>query len=538
MKIKTFQWMLSSLYIKGAYYLFLAFFLTCGILYAVNLGEYPGRNDSIRSLETARHLVAGEGMATGFGHRLYPSPQVPGPEDVRQPGVTLFIAGLYYLFGENIPIIRFAYVLLIAAISWLLFSAASRISGSNIIGGLAGIYFLLSWDYSFYDFTNNNFLTLFTMLYLNMLSHHVHDARVPHYRDALLIGLIGGLGYIFKPTFIVNFGLFASVLLVMGPSIKASRIRGLNHLLFASAVFLTTISPYLMWSLTYFGKLMYHPFQQFYHTLRYYLFIPKLGASIEAGIYRVTDIPVYSLGEIIETFGIWAVLSAEWTMFISKMTEFVKYGEVPLVLMVFLLIVNRKNLSIWPLLGIVALYGRVMLDIHAMPMVDNRFMWSVLPVSLVGVAWLIGKHISARGEANWAWLSGNRTIQVCVVVFTLGMATKALMPLQLAYNSLSHAEGVIPTWNRAVSELPANAVFMTDDPHSITWFGKRTSVPCAPKKPEDNKLTFERYAPTHLLATNQKHPCVLDIPGKRLTMIANGVGSRRSWQLYAILSTQ
>ena len=173
-------------------------------LLAVDSLGAPPEKDALQYHQIATHLLAGGGYSLDG----------QTPTTIRPPVYPFFIAAVYALFGTDYHYVLIVQALLHAALVFPLCWLGLRITGSELVGGLAGGLFALHTSFEIVSRLYAENLLIPLLLGFVIFSYLACDKRQHYLRYAAGAGVMAGLMALTKPEFSL-LGLAALLLALM-----------------------------------------------------------------------------------------------------------------------------------------------------------------------------------------------------------------------------------------------------------------------------------------------------------------------------------
>lgn len=465
-----------------------AFAAAAILLAAIN--RSPGSPDSLNNLDTARSLASGTGFRSNIVQQLFVEIPLPGPETFRPPGAAFVTGAAFRLFGVSMatPVLLNGAVLLLAA---LLLRVAIRASGAPRIASLAGILFLLSANFRLISVWNNNYLTLCTTALLLCGSLYERGRGSP-WIPVAIAGVIGAVGFLMKPTFLISVIPFAAFLLFVsrGPAVPSFRRQGIAFILFL-AVMALVASPYWTWSLARFGHPAYSQVPAVRLSERYGGLPCKTWWTVRF------DRPV-TYGELAEIHGTVELMRKEVSRWLRAVVRIVRLNPPVAILAapgLYLLLRSRtwRRYALPALLMAEPLFSG---GLYARP--DKRYFWPAFPCLLFIVGLIVQNGLHRTGRDTGYGPDRRRTWLV-ILLLGCGIAFGVYRTQREWRRSFADAGRPVPAWGSIVRTTPPDAVILTDDPWSVAWVAERPAVICPGGDRADLLEVLRRYRPDYYL---------------------------------------
>lgn len=492
--------------------------------------HFAGSPDSQNNMETARNLARGKGFISSIVQQLVIPQTLPNPEVIRPPGVPYLLAGCFRVFGVSLKVAVLLNGLLVI-LTALVLCATTRALVGAVFGNLAGVLWLLSGNYQVISIWNSGFLVLATTcllcLYVAQQSGHLSLRAT-----AIAYGLVGGAGYLFKPTFALSVVPFAvAALWFNGPVLPAGRKLKLVAVALFFTIFAATTSPYWVRDFILFGKPLSSPVPLLRLADRYGGLPSDTWWTLRFGkpvTYR----------EMINIHGLTGLLKTEQSMLTETLLHLAQLGPAILLLVALGIGIHagRQNWHKYlvpSLLVIEPLFPSFYM--HS----ESRYLWPVFPVMIVMLA------VAVRDYRSWGYNEVSRGWARRIRIISGGLLAVSLLwgTLQAAINwrgAFIHGHRSPPSWISAVRQTPSDATVLTDDPWGVAWHGERKAAICPGGERADLVQVIRIYRPTYFLETGylkaspraeRKNVAFSD---HDLELVATGEHEKTPWSLFKI----
>lgn len=497
--------------------------------------QFAGSPDSLNNLDTARNIVTGKGFVSSMVQQLFVPQTLPNPEGIRTPGVPYLLAGCFRLFGISLAVV----VLLDAAavvLTALCLRAAARFVAGDMVGNLTGMLWLLSDSYQMGSAWNNGFLVL-AIACLLLIGEAQRNGRLSLRIAALAYGVTGGVGYLFKPTFVLSVVPFALFMLWLnGPEPSRNRKQTAAVVGIFFAVLALVSSPYWVRSLVLSGKPLYSLMPLLRLSERYDGLPGKTFHTVRFG-------KPLSYREMIEIHGPVNLIKREISIWASTCggVIWLAPGILLLVVLGAAMQVGRRNWRDYaaPLL----LLAEPLFSCGIYLRCEQRYLWPVFPVLIYLLAVVVRDfRISRRDELSPGWAGRMQSMSGLILILSfLWGTTQATRNWRGAF---IHGARLPPSWIPAVRQTPENAIVLTDNPWAVAWYGERKAVVCPVINRGDLLQVVRIYLPTYYLSTgylNDYFPVerrVVAFSSADLELLASGEHEKTPWALFKINKEQ
>ena len=482
--------------------------------------RWAGGFDSLQNLAVARNIAEGRGFTSWVVTQHTIPVTLPGPELVRPPGAP-YLAALAFALGGARPGVALLLSALLVLLTALALRAAVRLAGGGWLGDVCGVLLLLSHgDYELVSFWNNGLLTALTAGGI-LLAVAVARGRIQGVPLAVACALLGGAGFLAKPTFLLGALPFAVVLLTRGPG--ARREPQLGRVVLCLALFAAVSAPYWLRNWLLLGQPLV-------------LAAPRLAVRYELpsrwqAVALAASHPL-SYRDVASRIGWNGIVASELRLAGETLLGLLRLGPLAvagaLLALPFLRARDRwlagaaGALTLSPLSDCVYLHP------------EDRYLWPVLPVLLlVMVLGLLGAKARAEGSGRGAGLARvTRVVLPALLVASLALAVpRAISGFG---DDFDEATTDPPDWQPAVAGLPADARVLTWDAPAVAWYARRQAVIAPLGEPEAVARALAYYRPTHVLVEEDWFPSAVAAATRsfkdRLVPLARG----DDWALYRI----
>lgn len=484
--------------------------------------QNPGRNDSIKNLEAARNIAHGKGFTSSMIVQLAYPEEYPFPEIIRAPAVPFLAAALFKLFGVNLAIQVVLNGLIISLATLMLYYLLQRWL-SPIWALIYALIFLGMGNYNITELLGYNFLITVNIILLVIAGQQFdHPDRL--FRHAIALGLLGGVGYLLKPSYVLTGVPFAIYLIMVasGGGWKLDFLRKFKALILCGLMMCLVALPLWLRNLDQFGTLQYAPLLKMRLVERYKP--PVDGGSYQAVSFNKSW-DFATLDKMQEKH--W-IIKRELSLWGDEIQAIIKLSPA-LVLIILLTLPGllRQPRTVnkhWLVLAAITSFESVFSAAYIV--VAFHYLWPVFPGLLV---------LSAYGQS----VIDNKHIRLVVFLLLAVACLNALYYLQGTLRGVFLGRGAdrTPAWQNIVLSLPDEAVILTDDPHKLSWYGKRRAIICPVGPQSDVRQILEQYCPDYLFITQKKgrYPCVVPTGAKPM-VIDTSDRNNENWELYRLPS--
>jgi hypothetical protein len=501
----------------------LAAALACFVLLALRLAfinNSPGTPDSATTLHIARNILEGRGLKTHIVCQHFRRLEVPHAPTHRKPGLPLLTAALFKLFGVSLKLpVLFNMLTVILAACLLVVSL--RLAGAGWFSYFSGVLLLVSPNYVMGSLWNNNPLVLCTVVLLLIGTGLLRGTLTP-LKFSIFTGLVGAVGFLLKPTYIVTVFPFAALMLVLAPGGQQARPRtvvGYAALTVAVTALLT--SPCWIGNLLRYGTPIY--------SVQPLMRLSERHGALPHGSFQTVRFgrpPTYT--ELIGMYGMRGLLGRELGVFYGavKMTVRMNPYVCALAFLGSVVTVRKENWTWYAMAGAGTLSSFIFPAFYFG--LEDRYFWPIFPC-LLFTAGLVIRDLNIEGRYR------ARLSAVVCILLALGVIYGSLYAAYEWNKSYRQASTPTPGWVTAVAAVPKEAVVLTNDPWSLAWYGghKSVMIPAGPR--EDLMQVVEAYEPEYVLLI-ECSPKAFAFTSGELRRLASSDKDGPRWILYRLKS--
>lgn len=510
-----------------------AVFLGCGLILAWG-NQNPGSPDSLNNLVTARNLARGDGFTTDIVHQFFVPQELPGPETVRPPGIPYLLSVFFSTFGESlaIPVLL---NLAIGLLSALVVRSILRLEGEPAFADLAAVLMLFTPAFEPLSLWNNNALVLATavLLKVGQLNYRGRIRPAPGY---ILLGLVAGIGFLVKQSFLFTAIPFAAVLAVADDRLGPRFVTRLRAVGMFAATFVIVTSPLWIRDLLLFGRPVYSDMQPSRLVSRYGGSADGLTLWPHGTWWTVRFGRPYGYAELLAELGWVEVLRREALLIGNGLVRLATLNPVITVMAILGAIQARRDRNIRGAL-IATLFGGVAFSLLYRN-VDDRYLWpAIVPLMMLAGMWLTS-HREHQVDAGFKLPHSRLPGAALGIALVWGVIASS--PIWVDRLIASRVEQ--PDYGAIVAtEVAADAPVITDDPWRVAWYGRRSAVLGPTDSRHGLAAVIALYEPTHFLLTRRhwvsgSPPPEGAVPflSEELELVTSGSYLGRPWELFRI----